>query len=90
MDTKTVGNLGEQIAAGHLMRRGYKILARNYFLAADHGPKIAEIDIIAKKAGVFAPWVPFRTSWVPVYTVWVPFGANTATFAPRGPPAWPS
>lgn len=53
MDTKTVGNLGEQIAAGHLMRRGYKILARNYFLAADHGPKIAEIDIIAKKASVF-------------------------------------
>ena len=53
MNTKSVGNLGEQIAAGYLMRRGYKIIARNYFLRADHGPKIAEIDIIAKKANCF-------------------------------------
>jgi len=36
-----------------LERRNYKILARNFFLRAAHGPKIAEVDIIAKKRDVF-------------------------------------
>ena len=45
---------GEKIAARHLASKGYKILERNYFLRASHGPKIAEVDIIAKKSGCFA------------------------------------
>ena len=53
MNTKITGLSGEKIAARHLASRGYKILERNYFLRAAHGPKIAEIDIIAKKRGCF-------------------------------------
>ena len=53
MSTRTTGNLGERLAASYLRRKGYKILATNYFLLANHGPKVAEIDIIAKKAGIF-------------------------------------
>ena len=53
MNTKSTGNLGERIAAAHLRNKGYKILARNYFLRAEHGPKIAEIDIVAKKGDCF-------------------------------------
>jgi len=52
MSTKSFGKLGEQIAAGYLKRRGYKILDANFFLRAAHGPKIAEVDIVARKAGV--------------------------------------
>ena len=53
MSTITVGNLGERLAAAYLRRKGYKILERNYFLVASHGPKIAEIDIVAKKGDCF-------------------------------------
>ncbi len=42
-DRKTVGIIGENIAAAYLRRHGYKILERNYRLE-NH-----EIDIIAKK-----------------------------------------
>jgi putative endonuclease len=54
MNTKIIGARGERIAAEHLKSKGYKILAKNYFLRAIHGPKIAEIDIIAKKSDCFA------------------------------------
>lgn len=52
-DTKTTGSRGERIAADYLKNKGYKILARNFFLRAQHGPKIAEVDIIAKRRGIF-------------------------------------
>lgn len=41
-ENKTTGNKGETLAAEHLMRKGYKILGRNY------RSKWGEIDIIAK------------------------------------------
>lgn len=53
-NTKITGVQGEKIAADYLRSRGYRILERNYFLRASHGPKIAEVDIIAKKRDVFA------------------------------------
>lgn len=40
-----LGKAGEEIAAGHLERRGYRILARNWRIHRD------ELDIIAKKDG---------------------------------------
>lgn len=53
MDKPNIGKIGEEIAAKYLKRKGAKILSRNFFLRAAHGPKIAEIDIIAQKSGVF-------------------------------------
>jgi putative endonuclease len=53
MNTKIIGARGERIAAEHLKNKGYKILEKNYFLRAIHGPKIAEIDIVAKKRDYF-------------------------------------
>jgi putative endonuclease len=53
-NTKITGAQGEKIAAGYLAGKGYKILGKNYFLTVPHGPKIAEIDIIAKKRDCFA------------------------------------
>lgn len=49
--TKKLGDLGERIATEHLKSKGYRILAKNYI------PKFAdlnkaEIDIVAKKAGI--------------------------------------
>lgn len=44
--TKQIGDLGEDIAARYLMRKGYRIRERNY--RAMHG----EIDIIAEKDGM--------------------------------------
>ena len=54
MTTKISGKTGEDIAAGYLKRRGYRILDRNFFLRAAHGPKIAEVDIVTKKDGIFS------------------------------------
>ncbi len=42
-DTKIVGSLGEDIACTYLVRKGFKILERNYRCA------IGEIDIVAMK-----------------------------------------
>lgn len=53
-NAKITGSLGERIAADYLRGKGYKILGRNFFLRAQHGPKIAEVDIIAKKHGCFS------------------------------------
>jgi len=52
-NTKPTGSLGERLAADYLKSRGFRILERNFFLCALGGPKIAEVDIIAKKSGVF-------------------------------------
>ncbi len=43
--TKNIGNEGEDIAAEYLIKKGYRILTRNY------RTKIGEFDIITKKSG---------------------------------------
>ena len=47
MDTKELGKLGEDLACGYLVGKGYKILGRNCRI------NFGEIDIIAKKSGLF-------------------------------------
>lgn len=49
METKRVGNLGESIARNYLEKKGYGILAQNYFFRMPGNPQKGEIDIIAKK-----------------------------------------
>ena len=43
MTTKELGDLGEKLACGYLVKNGYKILGRNYRIS------FGEIDIVAKK-----------------------------------------
>ena len=43
MDTKELGNFGEKLACEYLVKKGYKILGKNYRIS------FGEIDIIAKK-----------------------------------------
>ena len=43
MDTKELGNLGEDLACAYLVKNGYNILGRNYRIS------LGEIDIIARK-----------------------------------------
>ncbi|MCF8111638.1 MAG: YraN family protein [Desulfobacteraceae bacterium] len=45
-ESKQFGRLGESIAAGHLKKNGYRILARNY------RNKFGEIDIVARHKDV--------------------------------------
>jgi putative endonuclease len=45
--TQKVGQIGEEIACRHLMRKGFVIVERNYTR------KCGEIDIIARMMGVF-------------------------------------
>ena len=52
-NTLPTGTLGERLAADYLKSRGYRILERNFFLRALGGPKIAEVDIIARKNDLF-------------------------------------
>ncbi len=47
-DTKHLGQLGEDLAADHLVKNGYKIIQRNY------RNKVGEIDIVARKRGVIS------------------------------------
>ena len=48
MSTKELGDKGERLACEYLVNKGYKILERNCVLYC------GEIDIIAKKKGLFA------------------------------------
>jgi len=48
MDTRDLGKLGEDLACEYLVNNGYKIIGRNYRI------NFGEIDIIAKKKGLFA------------------------------------
>lgn len=47
MENKELGNLGERISCEYLVKRGYKILGRNYRI------NFGEIDIIAKRKWSF-------------------------------------
>lgn len=46
MNNKELGNLGEAAAADYLMKKGYRILEKQYRI------REAEVDIIAEKDGV--------------------------------------
>lgn len=46
MDTKELGNLGERIACEYLVKKGFKVLGKNYRIT------FGEIDIIAKNKGI--------------------------------------
>ena len=52
MDSQKLGKFGEEIACRFLEEKGYKIIEKNYFKIWDSAKK-GEIDIIAKKDGVF-------------------------------------
>lgn len=54
MNTKReTGEKGEQEAVNYLTKNGYRILARNFVAKFRDGRLFGEIDIIAKKGGVF-------------------------------------
>lgn len=44
---KLLGEAGEELAVKHLRKNGYEVLARNWKI------KLGELDIVAKKDGVF-------------------------------------
>ncbi len=44
---KAIGNLGEDIAAGYLLRRGFRVIDRNYRNRS--GKQLGEIDIVAEE-----------------------------------------
>ena len=46
MNTKILGNAGEDAAADYLVRNGYTVLCRNYRVP------VGEIDLIVRKKGV--------------------------------------
>ena len=46
MDTRELGELGEKLACGYLVDKGFNILGKNYRIS------FGEIDIIAKKDGI--------------------------------------
>lgn len=46
MTTKTVGNLGEEIAKKYLAGKGYKIIGGQYYAG-----RMGEIDVVAEKDG---------------------------------------
>ena len=48
MSTKDLGDKGERLACEYLVSKGYKILDKN------HRINFGEIDIVAKKKGLFA------------------------------------
>lgn len=53
MSSKEIGILGEKIAENYLKKKGYKILEKNYYPKLFSGPKIGEVDLIAKENDVF-------------------------------------
>lgn len=48
LNSTKVGEIGERIAIRYLQNKGYNILDKNYFIKEKFGPKIGEIDIVAK------------------------------------------
>lgn len=54
MSSKQLGIFGEQIAEDYLKNKGYQILDKNYFSRISTGPKIGEVDIVAKKNDIIS------------------------------------
>ena len=54
MNTKELGNLGENLAQKFLKDKGYKILDKNYSFRIPGSPQKGEIDIIAKKGDLIS------------------------------------
>ncbi len=63
MDTKELGILGERLACEYLVKKGYKILGRNYRIS------FGEIDIIARKKFKFFTRVEKTIHFVEVKTI---------------------
>jgi len=55
LNTKELGNLGEKLACEYLVKKGYKILGKNYSITSGKNKVFGEIDIITKKR-----WSPLR------------------------------
>jgi len=53
MDTKKLGDFGEEVACRYLEKKGYKILDRNFVKNWDYRKK-GEIDIIVKKGDIIS------------------------------------
>lgn len=49
MKSRQKGILGERIAQEYLKKKGYRILAKNYYFRIPGNPQKGEIDIVAKK-----------------------------------------
>jgi len=54
MNSRQVGFIGEKIALNYLKNKGYQILDKNYSSRVSTGPKIGEVDIIAKKSDIIS------------------------------------
>lgn len=61
VDSKKVGEIGEDVACRYLKGKGYDILDRNYKEKSQGSFYFAEIDIIATKKGVIS-FVEVKTS----------------------------
>lgn len=73
MNTKELGGFGERIACEYLVKKGYKILAKNYRIS------FGEIDIIAKK-----PWRLFKKNDKTIHFIEVKsLGSPTSQYSPR-------
>lgn len=54
INSRQLGELGEKIAEKFLIKKGYKILDKNYISRFVTGPQRGEVDIIAKKGEVIS------------------------------------
>lgn len=54
METKRIGDFGEDIAGKYLQDKGYQILDRNYSFRLPGDLQRGEIDIVAKKGDVIS------------------------------------
>jgi putative endonuclease len=54
MNTKKIGDIGEEIAERYLKKKGYEILDKNYCFRIAGSPQQGEIDIIAKRGSLIS------------------------------------
>lgn len=54
MNTRKIGNFGENVAVKYLKQKDYQILDRNYSFRISGSPQNGEIDIVAKKEGIIS------------------------------------
>jgi len=62
MDKKELGKKGEKIAESYLLKKGYKILEKNFLIKRKGGVFLGEIDLIAKKDDVFH-FIEVKSGW---------------------------